>query len=216
MAEGAGVGRGFIICDGDRFICGLVGGGFLGSAGEEVAVETEVVGGGFFGGVGGGRFGGFWRSFFGGGFGAGFLRRGWGIGGGVGEGPLELDAEEAAVGGEGWAVDFVDFGEEGGEGGEAVGEGVGGGEGLEGGEFVDGGDEHFAKAGGEGDRVGFEAGGGPEADGLVFFAGADEVDEMFFEEEHGGVFAWMGSGVNGGGVRGRRKMEPPMDADGRG
>ena len=120
----------------------------------------------------------------------------WVARGRFGEGPLEADAVEVAVGGDFLAVDFVDFGEECGEVGEAVGEGVLGGEGGEVGEFFDGGDFHFAQAGGVGDLAGAEEWTGPEADGLAFFAGLDEGDEVAFEEEHGGRVAWVGGRCN--------------------
>ncbi len=113
---------------------------------------------------------------------------------GVVDRPFEFDSIDTAGSARGvedagdvGAVDFFDFGFEGGEGVEAVGAGVGFGEGGEGGELIDGGDFHFAEAGGVGDLADAEEGFGPEADGLAFFSAADEIDEVSFEEEHGGI-----------------------------
>ena len=169
-----------------------------GLGGEEVGAELLALGGGHgsgFAGAGTGDFGG-------GGFRGAWswwecMNRGCVCRGGISEdefaadvidGPVEADAEDAAVGGNFVAVDAVDFGQESGAGGEAVGEGIGFGEVLEGGQFIDGENAHAAEAGGEADRTGAEHGAGPEAHGLAFFTFADQLHEMAFEEEHGGEF----------------------------
>lgn len=84
-------------------------------------------------------------------------------------------------------VKAVDFRQEGFFGGEAIGTGVGSGEGGQRREGVDGGDEEFAQARSEGELAGAYARGFPEADGLAFLAGADEGQEVGFEQEHPGM-----------------------------
>ena len=186
----------------------------MGMFGDNVGAEEFALFGGHAGGAAGGGRGaryargggaaGCWGERACSGFDRGVAGAGGGFGGrgfgedeffaGVVDGPVEFDSVDAAWGARGvedagdvGAVDFFDFGFEVGEGVEAVGAGVGFGEGGEGGELVDGGDFHFAQAGGVGDLAGAEEGLGPEADGLAFFAAADEIDEVSFEEEHGGV-----------------------------
>lgn len=99
--------------------------------------------------------------------------------------PGEADAVEGAAGDAG--VEAADFGEELAAGFEAVGQGVGAGELGEGGELFDGGDAEAAEARDVGALAGMDAGMGPEADGLDLAAGADEIEEAAFEEEHGGM-----------------------------